>query len=71
MSLVSGDGERGVPRGGHGRRVDVRALIQQHPADLHVAAARRLHERRQPGLGPVLHVRFAVEEQAYDFVSAC
>lgn len=69
MSLVGGDGERGVAGGGHGRRVDVRALVQQHAAHLHVAAAGRLHQRRQPRLGAVLHVRFAVEQEAHYFVT--
>lgn len=71
VALVGGDGERGVAGRGHGRRVDVGALVQQHAAHLHVAAARRLHERRQASLSAVLDVRFAVEQQAHHLVSSC
>ena len=60
MSLYDGDAERRVL--GSGR---VRVALEEHAADLFVAVRGRLHERHEAGLGAVLAVRLALEQQRH------
>ena len=69
VTLVCSDGERGVAARGHRRRVDVSALVQQDPADVDVASRGRLHQRSEPRLRTVFHVRLPVKQKGHNLVT--
>ena len=66
VAFVGRDGEGGVPRGGDRGGVHVRALVQQDPPNLGVSPRGGLHQRREPGLGAVLHVGLTVQQQRHN-----
>ena len=63
MPLVCGDGEGGISGGGDGGGIHIRALVQEDAAHLGVAATGRFHEGSEAGLGPVLHIGLAIQQQ--------
>ena len=69
VTLVCSDGERGVTARGHRRRVDVSALVQKDPADVDVASRGRLHQRSEPRLRTVFHVRLPVKQKGHNLVT--
>ncbi len=70
MSLIRSNSKRRISRTRNRRRIDICALIKQDSTNINKASRGRLHQRRQPGLGPMFHIGLAIQQQRYDLMSA-